>query len=66
VGRYVADAEFPTTPTGYRRLISWIQAAGDLQRVGVEGAGTYGAALTRLLRLHGIEVVEVDRPDRKL
>ena len=41
-------------------------AAGDVQRVGVEGTGTYGAALTRLLLQHGLEVVEVDRPDRKV
>jgi transposase len=66
VGRYLTDAEFPATPTGYRRLVAWVKVAGDVQRVGVEGTGTYGAALTRLLLQHGIDVVEVDRPDRKL
>jgi transposase len=66
VGRHLGDREFPATPSGYRRLVAWLMAAGDVQRVGVEGTGTYGAALTRLLRQRGLDVVEVDRPDRKL
>ena len=33
--------------------------------MGIEGTGTYGAAPTRQLRAAGIQVVEVDRPDRK-
>jgi transposase len=35
-----------------------------LHRAGVEGTGSYGAALTRYLRRHDITVVEVNRPDR--
>ncbi len=34
-------------------------------RAGVEGTGAYGAALSRYLRGEGVQVVEVDRPDRK-
>ncbi|WP_298805734.1 IS110 family transposase [uncultured Pseudokineococcus sp.] len=35
-------------------------------RIGVEGTGTYGAGLARYLRdVAGVEVVEVDRPDRR-
>jgi transposase len=37
---------------------------GSVDRVGVEGTGSYGAGLTRWLRAHGQVVVEVDRPDR--
>jgi transposase len=33
--------------------------------VGVEGTGSYGAGLTRFLLDRGINVVEVDRPDRR-
>ena len=66
VGRHLDDAEFPASPAGYRRLLAWLKSAGNVHRVGVEGTGTYGAALTRMLRQHGHEVVEVDRPDRKL
>lgn len=38
---------------------------GTLVRVGVEGTGAYGAALSRFLHSEGVAVVEVDRPDRK-
>ncbi len=65
LGRQLGDREFPTTPAGYRALLSWLRSHGELQRVGVEGTGTYGAALSRHLRLAGVAVVEVDRPDRK-
>ena len=65
LGRQLGDREFPTTPAGYRALPGWLRSHGELQRVGVEGTGTYGAALARHLRLAGVPVVEVDRPDRK-
>ena len=65
LGRELGDREFPTTPSGYRALLSWLRGHGQLERVGVEGTGTYGAALSRHLRAAGVEVVEVDRPDRK-
>lgn len=38
---------------------------GQIQRVGVEGTGVYGAGLARHLTEAGIALVEVDRPDRK-
>ena len=65
LGRQLGDREFPTTPAGYRALVSWLGGYGHLERVGVEGTGTYGAGLTRQLRAAGVTVVEVDRPDRK-
>lgn len=65
VGRAVADAQFPTTPAGYRQLLGWLRGHGDLDRVGVEGTGSYGAGLTRVLRAENVTVIEVDRPDRK-
>jgi len=65
VGRELGDHEFPTTPNGYRALLTWLRGHGQLERVGVEGTGTYGAALYRHLHVAGVQVVEVDRPDRK-
>ena len=65
VGRPVADAEFPTTPAGYRALLASLRTHGQLEGVGVEDTGPYGAALGRYLRSQGVVVVEVDRPDRK-
>ena len=42
VGRQLGDREFPTTPAGYRQLLSWLRGHGALERVGVEGTGSYG------------------------
>lgn len=35
-------------------------------RIGVEGTGTYGVAVTALLRSQGFEVIEVNRPNRQI
>jgi transposase len=64
LGVQLGDATFPTTATGYRRLLAWARSFGILHRAGVEGTGSYGAALTRFLRRHHITVIEVNRPDR--
>lgn len=47
VGRHLGDREFPTTPAGYQALSTWLNRHGQLERVGIEGTGTYGAGLTR-------------------
>jgi transposase len=65
VGRPVADAGFPTTPDGYRQLLTWAGEHGEVAAFGVEGTGAYGAGLARHLRAGGQTVIEVDRPDRK-
>jgi transposase len=64
-GRLLGTAEFPTTPVGYRRLVAWLRSFGPVERVGIEGAGSYGAGLCRYLRSEGVEVVEVNRPNRQ-
>jgi len=65
IGRHLADAAFPATGHGYRQLLDWLCRQGVVKAVGVEGTGSYGAALVRVLRAHALQVVEVDRPDRK-
>ncbi|BCB79514.1 IS110 family transposase [Phytohabitans flavus] len=65
VGRVVGTEQFPATTAGYTALLAWMRGHGRLARVGVEGTGAYGAGLTRQLRNAGVEVIEVDRPDRK-
>jgi transposase len=65
IGGVLGIESFPTTPAGYRRLRGWLQGFGEVDRVGVEGTGSYGAGLTRHLLDHGITVVEVDRPNRQ-
>lgn len=56
---------FPTTSAGYRDLLAWLQTFGEVERVGIEGTGSYGAGLTRHLHTEGVTVVEVDRPNRQ-
>jgi transposase len=63
-GGLVGSAAFGTTGAGYRQLLSWMRSAGAVARVGVEGSGSYGAGICRHLRTAGVEVVEVNRPDR--
>lgn len=53
-----------TNISGYERLVTWANSFGCLKRAGVEGTGTYGAGLASVLRKHGIEVFDVNRPDR--
>jgi transposase len=65
-GRILAGAEFPTTTAGHRRLLAWMRGNGHLAKVGIEGTGSYGAGLARHLAAAGVEVVEVDRPNRQL
>jgi transposase len=64
-GRVLGTAQFPAGEAGYRALLAWMRGHGQLELVGVEGTGAYGAGLTRHLQGEGVRVVEVDRPDRK-
>ena len=66
VGGVLGTRSFPTTPSGYRQLLGWLRSFGPLDRVGVEGTGSYGAALARHLTSSGIEVLEVSRPNRQV
>jgi Transposase len=65
IGGLLAVAEFPATSGGHRRLLGWLAGFGPVARVGVEGTGSYGAGLARYLRAAGVEVAEVDRPNRQ-
>src|SRR3712207_9563462 len=63
-GVVLGTASFSTTRAGYRALLRWMRGFGDVRRVGVEGTGSYGAGIARHRADVGIDVVEVDRPDR--
>lgn len=65
IGGLLGVESFPTTPAGYHALASWLGGFGPIDRVGVEGTGTYGAGLARHLAASGITVIEVDRPNRQ-
>jgi transposase len=65
LGRVIDTTAVPTTPAGYAQLLEWASDLGVIDRVGIEGTGSYGAGLARWLTAQGIVVVEVDRPDRR-
>jgi transposase len=65
LGRLLGHAQFPATIAGYRRLLGWLQDFGVVAAVGVEGTGSYGAGLARFLGSVRVEVVEIDRPNRR-
>jgi transposase len=60
----LATHSFSTTRAGYRALVRWMRSFGDVSKIGVEGTGSYRAGICRHLVDAGMEVLEVDRPDR--
>jgi transposase len=65
-GGVLGIKSFPVDAAGYRSLVGWLSGFGPIVRVGVEGTGSYGVGLARHLGGEGIEVVEVDRPNRQM
>jgi transposase len=65
VGGLLGQLTAAADAAGYRRLLAFARAHVPGRRCfAVEGAGSYGAGLTRLLVDHGEWVVEVDWPRR--
>jgi transposase len=64
MGTLLASQSFSTSGSGYEQLLVWARSFGSLSRAGVECTGSYGAALARHLQANGIEVVEVNQPDK--
>ena len=44
IGGLLGVDQFPTTATGHKKLLGWLQAFGTVVKVGVEGTGSYGLA----------------------
>jgi hypothetical protein len=49
-GRLLGDRQFPADRAGYPQPLGWLGRRGRLGAVRVEGTGSYGAGLTRVLR----------------
>src|SRR5437763_13869497 len=63
-GGQLGVESFPANAAGYRSALGWLRSFGALERVGVEGTGTYGAGLARYLQIQDVKVVEVICPTR--
>src|SRR5258708_16083796 len=60
--RVIETRSFATTRQGYRQMLAWMRAFGDLQRIGVESTGSYGAALLRSMPQPAIPVPSATTP----
>ena len=65
IGKLLGTETFPATPAGYRALHRWLTDLGDIDAVGVEGTGAWGAGLARHLNTAGVRVIEVTRQNRQ-
>jgi transposase len=63
-GRRLGTRSVPTTPAGFVTLLAWAGGFGVIERIGIEGTGSYGAGLARWLGARGLTVVEVEHPHR--
>ena len=63
-GKLVATHSFSVSSQGYLDLYAWASALGILTYAGIEGTGTYGSGLCKLLLDKEVQVLEVNRPDR--
>lgn len=64
LGRHLGELQVPATTAGTTELLAWCDGLGGTTVAGVEGTGSYGYPLTRALQHAGIQVLEVNRPDR--
>jgi transposase len=64
-GAVLGTRAFAATRADYRALRRWMSGAGQLQRVGVEQTGSYGAGVARELVRAGIPVLEVTGADKR-
>jgi transposase len=64
IGQVVDTKEVAVTTLGYSALYKWCSSFGTLKQAGIEGTGTYGAGLCKYLQNKGVDVYEVNRPNR--
>lgn len=64
LGRRLADIQVPAIPAGYHTAVKFLLSQPGLVAVGIECTGSYGAGMTRAAREAGLEVVEVNQPNR--
>ena len=64
-GKQLTAEELLAVGSGYRKILAFITHFGLVTGVGVEGTGSYGGELSRVLRTAGLPVHEVNRPNRQ-
>jgi transposase len=61
-GRLLWTRSCAVSASGYRQLLGWLGAFGEIDRVGVESTGSYVVALTRHLTAEDVRVCEINQP----
>src|SRR5215831_10802304 len=64
LGRRLAVRDFPASDAGNTQLVRWLAGLGPVTDAGVEGTGSYGYRLARLLADRDLRVWEINCPDR--
>lgn len=64
-GAVLGCESFATIRQGLGELANWAARFGSIDRVGVEGTGSWGATLARRLTGADLEVIEVNRTNRQ-
>lgn len=64
-GRELATRRFVADHHGYVALITWASSFGPIAAAGIEGCGSWGTGLARYSASAGIDVIEVNRPNRQ-
>ena len=65
-GVLLDECHVPVTTNGYEELERWSRSLGEINALGIEGTGSYGAGLARFLTDRSYTVIEVNRPDRSV
>lgn len=59
VGRMIDGAEFRNDAKGHQQFLAWVRGQAVERRIGIEGSGSFGAGLARMLLEAGEDVREV-------
>lgn len=63
-GKRLGERKFLAVRSGYREIAAYLTSFGAVTAVGIEGTGSYGAELARVLASQGFAVREVNRANR--
>ena len=64
LGGDLGELQVLAIPSGYAELLAWADNFEPVHAFGVEGTGSYGSGLAKLLSRHGRKVIECSRPPR--